>query len=111
MAEGKTVTTARIHLNNVGQFFKYFTETSPPSSRLTKSQQAGISRTLASCSLQLRKDIVLHQIAAKGAKLARVVPGPTLAECQRLARARIPELLGKTTFFKSTSCCEHTRLL
>lgn len=93
MAEGRTITTACIHLKNVDQFMKYFAETSPPSCRLTRVQLTGVSRTLKNCLQKMRKDVVLHQIAAKEAKVSRVIPGPTLAKCQDLARRRIPQLL------------------
>lgn len=93
MEEGRTVTTARVYLQNLSVFLQYFAETSPQASRLSRIQQTGILRTVKNCVQQLRKDVVLHRITTKEAKLAHVVSAPTLVKCQDVARTRIPQLL------------------
>ncbi|XP_037544560.1 uncharacterized protein LOC119421255 [Nematolebias whitei] len=93
MSQGRTVTTACTHLKNVYQFLEYFTETPPPSCRLSRAQQIGVLRALKNCIRQLRKDVVLHQITVKDAKVSRIISAQTLTKCRDLARSRIPQLL------------------
>lgn len=95
--QGKAVTTVSVHLKNVHQFLTYFRETPPPSCRLSNNQQTGLVRATKNALGQLRREVVLHQVAVKEAKVSRAISGQALNTCRAVARSRIPELLGKPT--------------
>lgn len=96
MSLGKTITTANIYLKNVYQFLKYFSETPPLACRLSKSQQTSVIRAVKNSIRCVRRDVVLHQIKIKDAKVSTAVSRQTLMKCRDMARSSIPQLLGET---------------
>ncbi|XP_031167370.1 uncharacterized protein LOC116058682 isoform X7 [Sander lucioperca] len=90
---GKTITTANFYLRNIQQFLKYFRETPPAQSRLTAMDVVSVLRTVKKCLTDITRNVVLHQLAVKSHKMARIISCEDLKRCQEGAKLRIPKLL------------------
>lgn len=95
---GKTITTILHFLENIKAFCKYFNETPPPHSRLSKTQRVSVIRSLTAATNTIRKGVTPHRINTLHKKMKRLVPKRTLPKCQEVAKAKIPQILGKTQF-------------
>lgn len=82
-------------MRNIQQFLKYFRETPPALSRLTSTDIVRVLRTVTKCLRDITRNVVLHQLAVKSNKMARIISAEDLRLCQEKAKQKIPELLGK----------------
>ncbi|TDH11126.1 hypothetical protein EPR50_G00082360 [Perca flavescens] len=90
---GKTITTAHFYLRNIQQFPKYFRETLPAQSHLTAMDVVSMLCPVTKCITDTTRNVVLHQLAVKSHKKARIISCKDLKRCQEGATLRIPELL------------------
>ncbi|TDH12083.1 hypothetical protein EPR50_G00068320 [Perca flavescens] len=90
---GKTITTAHFYLRTIQQFLKYFRETLPAQSHLTAMDVVSMLRPVTKCITDTTRNVVLHQLAVKSHKKARIISCEDMKRCQEGATLRIPELL------------------
>lgn len=89
------VTTIRFYILNVVAFIKYFEQSPPPHNRVKSVHLKVALRTLSKAVHEVSRELVLHQIQVKKAKMSRIMPLGCLAQCQEKAKIIIPKLLGK----------------
>ncbi|XP_034538833.1 uncharacterized protein LOC117812245 [Notolabrus celidotus] len=90
--------TVILYLGHAISFMEYFRDTPPQYCRLGASCSILIFRDLKKIYKDVSRTVLGHQTLIKQDKQGRLVAKESLATCQRLAKAKIPSLLGKAVF-------------
>lgn len=94
--EGKAIRTIKSYLVNISEFIAYFRDSPPPYSSVPKTALDAVLKALSSSVSKLGRRSILKQIKVEQHNVNTVIPKEDLHTCQKTARCRIPEILGKT---------------
>lgn len=99
--------TITLYLGHALAFLEFLRDTPPRYCRLPAAKVVVVFRELKKLSRDVGRTILGHQSLVKQAKQSCLVAKESLAACQRLARDKIPSLLGKAVFGDNPTVIDH----